>query len=76
MQHPTGDSFSAKAGSCRAQPTASLKRPKLKIIITQTYLFKDLSNLLTVACLAVAMTILSWPFRNVLLPKAKARIAV
>lgn len=49
MQHPTGDSFSAKAGSCRAQPTASLD--KLKIIIAQTYLFKDLSNLLIAAML-------------------------
>lgn len=51
MQLPTGDSFSAKAGSCRAQLTASLKRPKLKIIIAQTYLFKDTSNLLTAAML-------------------------
>lgn len=51
MQHPTGDSFLAKAGSCRARPTDSLKRPKLKIIIAQTYLFKDSSNLLTAAML-------------------------
>lgn len=41
----------AKAGSCRAKLTASLKRPRLKIIIAQTYLFKDFSHLLIAAIL-------------------------
>lgn len=51
LQLPTGNTFLAKAGSCRVKPTASLKTPKLKIIIAQPYLVKDFFNLLITAIL-------------------------
>lgn len=51
LQLPTSDSFLAKAGSCRAGPTAGLKKPELKIIVTQTYLFQYCSSLVTAATL-------------------------
>lgn len=71
LQLPTGHSFLTKAGSCRAKPTASLKKPKAKTIITQTYPFKDFSSLLTAAILGCYHAVMA--FQSMLLCKAKAR---